>query len=187
VLAVNAVRIWKHKNSCSPGGDRMAEQSKTAQVADGAFVHAVGELYRLAIRTRPWDKGVGIPAAINALQLGGAYASLSEDDKFEARVVVIGVTIDRALEFAYADETNRASGEPDDPPATPPVGLLCAAQLLNALVRRSSDPAWRYISALRSLSLGSEAVPAEFGDQLAPKLLCRIRPGAAMGRRAGWQ
>jgi hypothetical protein len=140
----------------------MTEQSKTTQVADGAFVHAVGELYRLAIRTRPWDTGVSIPAAINALRLGGAYASLSEDDKFQARVVVIGlVTIDRALEFVYADETNRASGELDDPPATPPVGLLCAAQLLNALVRRSSDPAWRYISAIRSVSLGAEAVPAE--------------------------
>jgi hypothetical protein len=140
----------------------MTEQPKTAQVAEGAFVHAVGELYRLAIRTRPWDTGASIPAAINALQLGGAYASLSEDDKFQARVVVIGlVTIDRALEFVYADETNPASGESEDPPSTPPVALLCASQLLNALLRRSSDPAWRYISALRSLSLGSEAVPAE--------------------------
>jgi hypothetical protein len=127
----------------------MTEQPKTAQVAEGAFAHAVGELYRLAIRTRPWDKGVGIPAAINALQLGGAYASLSEDDKFQARVVVIGlVTIDRALEYVYANETNPASGESEDPPSTPPVGLLCASQLLNALLRRSSDPAWRYISAL---------------------------------------
>ena len=152
----------RHGNRASVGGDRMREQPKTAQVADGAFVHAVGELYRLAIRTRPWDTGVGIPAAINALQLGGAYASLSEDDKFQARVVVIGlVTIDRALEVVYAGETNPALGESEDPPSTPPVGLLCASQLLNALLRRSSDPAWRYISALRSLSLGSEAVPAE--------------------------
>jgi hypothetical protein len=91
------------------GGDRMMEQSKTAQVTDGAFVHAVGDLYRLALRTRPWDTGgVSIPAAINALQLGGAYASLSEDDKFQARVVVIGlVTVDCALEFVYANEANR--------------------------------------------------------------------------------
>jgi hypothetical protein len=145
------------------GGDCMTDQPKTAQVADVAFVHAVGELYRLAIRTRPWDKGgVSIPAAINALQLGGAYASLSEDDKFQARVVVIGlVTVDCALELVYANEANRVSGEREDHPTTPPVGLLCASQLLNALVRRSSDPAWRYISAIRSVSLGAEAIPAE--------------------------
>jgi hypothetical protein len=165
----------------------MTEQPKTAQVADGAFVHAVGELYRLAIRTRPWDTGVSVPAAINALQLGGAYASLSEDDKFQARVVVIGlVTIDRALEFLYADETNPTSGECEDPPSTPPVGLLCASQLLNALLRRSSDSAWRYISALR-IEPGVRGSPCGIGDQLAPKLLCGIRPGAAMGRREGWQ
>jgi hypothetical protein len=141
----------------------MMEQSKTAQMADGAFVHAVGELYRLAIRTRPWDTGgVSIPAAINALQLGGVYASLSEDDKFQARVVVIGlVTIDCALELVYANETSLASGEAEDHATTPPVGLLCASQLLNALVRRSGDPAWRYVSAIRSLSLGAEAIPAE--------------------------
>ena len=90
----------------------MKEQSKTAQVADGAFVHAVGELYRLAIRTRPWDTGgVSIPAAINALQLGGVYASLSEDDKFQVRVVVIGlVTVDCALEVVYANETSGRRG-----------------------------------------------------------------------------
>jgi hypothetical protein len=136
----------------------MKEQSKTVQAADGAFVHAVGELYRLAIRTRPWDTGgVSIPAAINALQLGGVYASLSEDDKFQVRVVVIGlVTVDCALELVYAHETNEAPGELEDHADTPPVGLLCASQLLNALVRRSSDPAWRYVSAIRSLSLSPE-------------------------------
>jgi hypothetical protein len=141
----------------------MMEHSKTAQVADGAFVHAVGELYRLAIRTRPWDTGgVSIPAAINALQLGGVYASLSEDDKFQARVVVIGlVTIDCALELVYASETSLASGQSEDHVTTPPVGLLCASQLLNALVRRSGDPAWRYVSAIRSLSLRAEGVPDE--------------------------
>jgi hypothetical protein len=141
----------------------MMEQPKTAQAADGAFVHAVGELYRLAIRTRPWDTGgVSIPAAINALQLGGVYASLSEDDKFQVRVVVIGlVTVDCALELVYANETSRAPGGLEDQANTPPVGLLCASQLLNALVRRSSDPAWRYVSALRSLILGTEAVPTE--------------------------
>jgi hypothetical protein len=141
----------------------MTGQSKTAQVPDGAFVHAVGELYRLAIRTRPWETGgVSIPAAINALQLGGTYASLSEDDKFQARVVVIGlVTIDCALELVYANAIHRESGELEDHPITPPVGLLCASQLLNALVRRSGDPAWRYISGIRSVSLGAEAVPAE--------------------------
>jgi hypothetical protein len=141
----------------------MKEQSKTAQAADGAFVHAVGELYRLAIRTRPWDTGgVSIPAAINALQLGGVYASLSEDDKFQVRVVVIGlVTVDCALELVYANETSRAQGDLEDQAHTPPVELLCASQLLNALVRRSSDPAWRYVSAIRSLSLSPEAVPTE--------------------------
>ena len=141
----------------------MMEQPKTAQAADGAFVHAVGELYRLAIRTRPWDTGgVSIPAAINALQLGGVYASLSEDDKFQVRVVVIGlVTVDCALELVYANETSRAPGELEGQANTPPVGLLCASQLLNALVRRSSDPAWRYVSAIRSLSLSPEAVPIE--------------------------
>jgi hypothetical protein len=141
----------------------MTKQSKTAQVADGTFVHAVGELYRLAIRTRPWEAGgVSIPAAINALQLGGTYASLSEDDKFQARVVVIGlVTIDCALEFIYANEASRAPVEREDHAITPPAGLLCASQLLNALVRRSGDPAWRYVSALRSVSLGAEADPAE--------------------------
>jgi hypothetical protein len=140
----------------------MTEQSKTAQVPDGAFVHAVGELYRLAIRTRPWDTGVSIPAAINALQLGGTYASLSEDDKFQARVVVIGlVAIDCALELVYAHETGRESEERQDHAISPPVALLCASQLLNALVRRSGDPAWRYISAIRSVSLSAEADPAE--------------------------
>jgi hypothetical protein len=141
----------------------MMEQSKTAQVTDGAFVHAVGELYRLAIRTRPWEAaGVSIPAAINALELGGTYGSLSDDDKFQARVVVIGlVTVDCALELVYANEANQVSGEREDDLTTPPVGLLCASQLLNALVRRSSDPAWRYVSAIRSVSLGAEAVPAE--------------------------
>jgi hypothetical protein len=90
------------------------------------------------------------------------YASLSEDDKFQVRVVVIGlVTVDCALELVYANETSGAVGRLEDQADTPPVGLLCASQLLNALVRTSSDPAWRYVSAIRSLVLGTEAVPTE--------------------------
>jgi hypothetical protein len=141
----------------------MLERLKTAQPADGAFAHAVGELYRLAIRTRPWDGGgVSIRAAINALQLGGALATLSAEDQLQVRVVVIGlVTIDYALELVYEKETNGRSGELEGRPTAPPVELLCASQLLNALVRRSSDPAWRYISAIRSASLGGEAIPAD--------------------------
>jgi hypothetical protein len=130
-------------------------------------VHAVGELYRLAIRTRPWDKdGVSIPAAIKGLQLGAVYASLSEEDQFQARVVVIGlVTIDCALELVYKKESDRPqeSRGLENHPGTPPVELMCASQLLNSLVRRSSDPAWRYISAIRSVSLGPDA-PSEDSD-----------------------
>jgi hypothetical protein len=165
----------------------MLERLKTAQPADGAFAHAVGELYRLAIRTRPWDGGgVSIRAAINALQLGGALATLSAEDQLQVRVVVIGlVTIDYALELVYEKETNRRSGELEGRPTAPPVELLCASQLLNALVRRSSDPAWRYISAIRSASLGGEAIPADQDTNWRRNFFAGFRASATMGRRAG--
>jgi hypothetical protein len=165
----------------------MLERLKTAQPADGAFAHAVGELYRLAIRTRPWDGGgVSIRAAINALQLGGALATLSAEDQLQVRVVVIGlVTIDYALELVYEKEPNGRSGELEGRPTAPPVELLCASELLNALVRRSSDPAWRYISAIRSASLGGEAIPADQDTNWRRNFFAGFRASATMGRRAG--
>jgi hypothetical protein len=137
------------------GGDPMAKQSKKRQPrqapANVLFVRAVSHLYRVAMKTKPWEKGgIGIPDAIKAIPVH-PDAKLSEADQLQVRMVVIGlITIERALDIVYEEEDHEISEALNIEGRIPVVltEMQCARQLLNALVDPSSDPAWRYISNL---------------------------------------
>src|SRR5258708_1534935 len=74
-------------------GDHMAKKAKARQpravpaTKDAMFVRAVAQLYHLAMKRRPWDKGnISIAEAIKALPVP-PDAKLSEADQIQVRIV----------------------------------------------------------------------------------------------------
>jgi hypothetical protein len=104
---------------------------------DAEFVDAVTGLYHLAI---------------DQIQPGKKFSSLSKDDQFEARSVATGLIVIRQL---LDQEMRKQKGAVE----TARKGILLAYELLDALVTGTSGPIRRYVSHLGSVKNGPQRAP----------------------------